>query len=298
MNKAILITICSLIFASCAEKNGKAKETSDKIRVFLSILPQSYLVERIGGEYVDVRVLVQFNQNPHTFEITPRQMAAMSEADIFFTIGLPFEDRITDKITSVNPKIKILPSDKDVKKIEMAGHHHEEREIEEHIHGNAAYDPHIWLSPSNLKIIAANIALGLAELKPEKAEQFQQNYLKFTVESDSVNNIIIEKFKPIQGAPVFIFHPVLGYFCGEYSLKQYPVEIEGKSPSPKELEGLVEEVRMMGIRVLFVQPQFDKRPAQIIADAAGCSIKEFNPLEKDILKNLIFVSEIISDSAK
>ncbi len=95
MHRYTYLCLGCLLFAAAA---GPADA---KLNACVSILPQAYFVERVGGENITVSVLVGPGQSPHAFEPTPRQIMAMSQADIFFKIGLPFEDRLLGKIGSI-----------------------------------------------------------------------------------------------------------------------------------------------------------------------------------------------------
>ena len=76
--------------------------------VFVSVLPQKYIVERIGGERVNVSVMVGRGQSPATYEPTPRQITRLANARVYFRLGVPFEDVWMDRLVAANPDMLIV----------------------------------------------------------------------------------------------------------------------------------------------------------------------------------------------
>jgi zinc transport system substrate-binding protein len=212
-------------------------KASDPIKVFVSILPQKYFVEQIAGDLVDVNVMVEPGANPATYEPKPMQIKAISEANIYFSIGVPFEKRWPPKISSTNPRMKIVPTDIWVQKLPISVHHHNEEdgsEIEaQHKHVNL--DPHIWLSPPHVMIQARQIIVTLQKFDPEHRSEYEKNYKRFVLVTLELDETIRAMFRDKQGLQFIVFRPSLGYFASTYGLKQLPIEIEGKEPRPAQL---------------------------------------------------------------
>jgi zinc transport system substrate-binding protein len=95
-----------------------------------------------------------------------------------------------------------------------------------------------------------------------------------------------------------VFHPSWGYFARDYGLHQVPVEIEGKTPKPAQLKRLIEHARKRDIRLIFVQPQFSRKSAELIARAIGARIIEADPLAADWEQNLRRSAEAIKEALK
>jgi len=263
-----------------------------RLRVVVSIPPQAYLVGRVGGEYVEVQVLVGPGQSPHTFEPTPRQAAGLARAHLYFTIGVPFEERLLEKITASGGGVRVVDTCKGVKLRSMSADElsHEEGEDEG---GAGRLDPHTWLSPRLAKVQAANICEGLKAVDPRHAAAYERNLKALQADLDEVDARIAEALAPLKGRKFFVFHPAFGYFADAYGLKQVPVEIEGKSPGPRRLAALIEKARREGVKVIFVQPQFSPRGAQAVAEAIGGVVVPMDPLARDYLKNLEHIAQQI-----
>jgi zinc transport system substrate-binding protein len=83
-----------------------------------------------------------------------------------------------------------------------------------------------------------------------------------------------------------VFHPSWGYFAKEYELEQVPIEIEGKAPKPAQLTTLIRHAREHGIRVVFVQPQFSAKSAEMISREIGGHVVHVDPLAENWAGNL------------
>ncbi|MEM1295054.1 MAG: zinc ABC transporter substrate-binding protein [Verrucomicrobiota bacterium] len=165
-----------------------ASLSAESLKVAVSVLPQAGFVEQVGGSHVEVIVLVDEGKDPHSFSPTPKRVTSISEADIWFTSGMPFEDPLLEKmkqrqdgplIVSMNRGIELAPS------VDCEHHHHEEHEHaegdeehhehEHHHHDHGEFDPHSWLSPALIPVQLVTIAEELGKLSPEYADEFEAN---------------------------------------------------------------------------------------------------------------------------
>jgi zinc transport system substrate-binding protein len=136
-------------------------------------------------------------------------------------------------------------------------------------------------------IQARNILSGLVAVDPAHKTVYEANYKKFIVELVDLDAEIRGVFaKKGKGLEFMVFHPAWGYFAGAYGLKQVPVEIDGKTPKPVDLQRLIHLAKERDIKVVFTQPQFSSKHAQVIADAIGGQIVFINPLAPDWSDNL------------
>jgi zinc transport system substrate-binding protein len=266
---------CCLVAASIA--------WAQPIKAFVSIAPQRYFLGRIGGNLVQITVMVEPGVSPHTYEPKPRQMAELAKAKLYFTIGETFERAWLDKIRNVNPALVIVRTEAGIDKIPMATHHHGGEEGHDH----GIKDPHIWLSPPLVMLQARNILQGLLRADPVHRDIYQANYKKFIIELVDLDAELTNALEARDRAQAFmVFHPAWGYFALAYGLEQVAVEVEGKEPKPAELQRLIQDARERGIKVVFVQPQFSTKSAETIASAVGGQIAFVDPLSPEWSKNL------------
>jgi len=283
----ILISIWFLMVIAIP---GIAAES--RLPVFVSIVPQQYFVQQIGGDHVDVQVMVQPGASPATYEPRPRQMTALAGARLYFSIGVAFESVWLDKIMAANPAMTLVRTDAGIRKIPMATHHHgEETHHEgEETHGESSHDgildPHIWLSPPLVRQQAGTILEALTAADPGRSNDYETNYRRFVNEIDALDRDLKTLFAGKEGLPFMVFHPAWGYFAQAYGLTQVPIEVEGKDPKPAQLQVMIENARTQGIRVVFVQPQFSVKRAELVAREIGGQVVFADPLALDWLTNL------------
>ena len=296
---SFIVGILSIFF----QGNGKADE---KLSVFVSIIPQKFFVQQIGKDLVDVQAMIHPGDDPHTYEPKPRQMVAISKAQLYFAVGTGFEKANLSKITATNPKLKVIHTDQGITKLAMSAHHHHEDDHTEEHHEKKEHqeeskhdkdhqkhtglDPHIWLSPPLVKIQARIISDALRKADPMHRDAYEANFKVFAAQIDQLDADLRKIFRGKAGLQFMTFHPAWGYFAHTYGLKQLTVEIEGKRPKPAQLKDLIQHARESGIRVVFVQPQFSTKTAELIAKEIGGQIAFADPLAEDWMANLREVS--------
>jgi len=295
------LIITSLILLSACSQQTVKKEKS---RIFVSILPQKYFVERIAGDKFDVQVMVQPGHNPATYEPTPKQMVELSQTKLYFRIGVAFEKSWLQKIREANPEMKIIDIRKGIELLEMVSSRDllirigVEKRLMEHKKANEIVlekDPHIWLSPRLVKIQAENICNELEISDPENKDFYLQNLRKFKQDLDHIHNEIEEIFIKIDRKEFLVFHPAWGYFADEFGLTQIPIEIQGKSPSSKELSALLSFVNFKKIKVIFIQQQFSSKEAEVVAEAIKGKVIKIDPLAENYLENLRIISRNLAE---
>ncbi|MBC8199284.1 MAG: zinc ABC transporter substrate-binding protein [Desulfobacterales bacterium] len=286
---------CGVFLIFCLSNgNVYAKSTKsnvEKIKVFVSILPQAYFVERVGGDRVDVSVMVDPGQSPATYEPMPKQMVKLGKAKLFFRIGVPFEDVWMDRIGKTNPKMKVIDTRRGIKLLPMKTHHLKAPKQHAGHQQGGLKDPHIWTSLRLVKIQAQNICDALINCDPASKDYYQNNLRTFIDDLNNLDAEIIKNLKDIRVRKFMVFHPAWGYFARDYGLDQIPIEIGGKDPGARELANLIEEAKNDGIKIIFVQKQFSEKSAEAIAAAIGGRIIQIDPLAKDYLNNMKMIAE-------
>jgi len=298
---SVILALTGILF--CIHPSGA--EQVEKIKVVVSILPETYLVERVGGDRVEVTNLVSPGQSPHTYEPTPKQIASLSKADLYFRIGIQFEDSWMDKIASIYPRLRILDLRRGITLRDMEAHDHSESE-KEHRHSDQTTladipkgkDPHIWMSPKNAAIMSQTICDALCERMPEKIEYFNGNLDSLLVDLLETDRKIREILSPLSQKRFMVYHPSWGYFADEYGLEQVSIEVEGKAPGAKALASVIEEARTEGIKVIFVSQQFSPTNAETVAEAIGGKVVPMDPLSPDYLNNLVETAKALAEGSK
>ena len=276
--------------------------------IVVSILPQQTFVEKIGGDKVDVSTMVKPGSDPHSYEPKPSQMKNISKAQIYFPIGLEFENVWLDKFATQNKNMKFVKMTKGIEYIEMAEHHHhhehEADHEDEHEHeanheeeSHHGKDPHTWTSPANVKIMAKNIYKTLVEYDPKNKDYYKTNYENFIKQINDTDKKIRDILSPLgKGAKFMVFHPSWGYFAKDYDLTQLVIEVEGKEPKPKMLAKIIDEAKEQKVKAIITQSEFSDKSARAIANELNIKVIKETPLAKDWSKNLIKMANTIANN--
>lgn len=268
-----------------------------KPAVVVSILPQKTFVEKIAKERVAITVMVSPGSSPHTYEPKASQMIALSKAEVYFSIGVEFEEVWLQKFQSQNPHLRIVNISDNIPKIAMVEYHHGDEhdtaDAKEHQHDGL--DPHTWTSPENVAMMAETIYKILVQLDPENQTFYKNNLDIFIKEISATDTEIKRLLKEAKPKSTFmVLHPSWGYFANAYDLTQVAIEVEGKSPTPKEMIMIIEKAKEQKVRVIFTQPEFSDKYTRIIAKEANVTVKKISPLNADWSQNLIHMAKSIA----
>ncbi|MCU7799160.1 MAG: zinc ABC transporter substrate-binding protein [gamma proteobacterium symbiont of Lucinoma myriamae] len=261
---------------------------SAKIEAFVSILPQQYLVETIGGDRVNVNVMVKPGQSPATFEPSPKVMSVYSKSDVYFTIGMPFEQIWIKRVASLNDDISIVktqPAENDSSShdnhVLLPGHQH-------------SYDPHTWLSPVLLLEQAKIIVAELSRISPQNKKYFLNNYNVLHDKINVLHNELLLLFKDNNKSKFVTFHPAFSYFARQYGLTQIAIETNGKEPSAKQISQVINRIKDKKVKYILIEKQFNKVIPQTIARSVDAQLLIIDPLALDYLTNMKDIAEKIN----
>jgi len=245
-----------------------------KLNIAVSIPPEAFLVELIAKDKVDITTVVKPGSSPHTYEPKPSQMIKLSKTNIYFAIGVEFESVWLKKFKDQNPNMHIVYLDKNITKIPMKKK------------SNGHLDPHIWLSIKNLKNISKKITESLVKYDSDNSNFYRDNLKVLLNKLDILSKESEKKLSTIKNRKFLIFHPSWGYFAKEHNLEQIAVEVEGKSPKPRELIKIINLAKNSNIKVIFTQPEFSQKSSKIIAKEINGIVIEISPLTKNVIDNI------------
>lgn len=264
------------------------------LHVFVSIVPEKTFVTRIGGDQVQVAVMVQPGSSPHTYEPSPRQLAALADANLYFRIGMPFEQSWMHRIRSINPQLDVVDLRAGIPLRRSAdSHFHEGTD-----HGHALQDPHIWTNPRLVITMAAHIRDALTQANPAGATEYKANYEAFAAELRTLDSEIRNLLAGLSHRRFLVFHPAWGYFADEYGLEEIAIEAEGKPPGAAALARLIERAKRENIHVIFVQPQFSSAPALAVARALDARLIPADPLAADYGASLLHLARSLREALR
>jgi zinc transport system substrate-binding protein len=303
---AVVMGLLVVTLAACGGGLAADEDANAGLDVTVSIVPQQYFVERIGGEHVAVNVMVLPGASPATYEPKPEQLRALSDSAAYFSIGVPFESAWLDRIAAANAEMLMVDTIADIERIPLAQHDHgeeaehgdddhDEGEADDHGHEAGAPDPHVWVSPELVKVQARAIAAALIKLDPAHEADYTANLAAFEADIDALEADLQETLAGVTSRKFLVFHPSWGYFARDFGLEQIAIEVGGQEPSAQELAGIIAEAREEGIRVVFAQPEFSTRAAETIASEIDGEVLLISPLAYDWLENLRRVAETFAE---
>jgi len=276
---------CALLLVFCLP--AVAEKNTAPLPVLVSIAPQKFLLDRIAGDAVSVTVLVKPGSDPHAYEPSPAQVRAASASQIWFTIGVPFEDVWLPRIMDNAPHLRTISLISNIQRLnakqEEHDHHNQAQEAE---HAYDGEDPHVWLSPLLIRQMLPVITQNLCRELPDRSADLQ---VRAKTLDETLETLHAELSRSFQAFPperrVFLtFHPSWRYFAHHYELTELSIEVDGKEPSPKKLQEIMDMAKAHGITTVFVEPQFPKNAARAIAEAMGATIVEADPLAEDLVQ--------------
>lgn len=272
-----------LVLAGCSEGSKEESiSTSDKIEIVTTLFPQYDFARQIVGDKAEVTLLLPPGMESHSYEPTPADMIKINKANLFIYTGELMEPWAHKMIESVDSEqVKVLdvsqgipllaPSEADEQ------HHDHEAEVEGHEHSeddghHHTYDPHIWTSPQNAKVMVNNILEALCEVDPQNADYYKANAQAYQLQLDNLNDefeVVVSNSKHDT-----IYHS--GRFAMQYLMQQYginyvsaPFEAE---PSAALVAQVINEIKANNIPAIYYEELITPKIAQMISEETGAQM--------------------------
>jgi zinc transport system substrate-binding protein len=260
------------------------KNTKEKIKVAVSIVPEETFVRAVGKDLVEVVTMIPPGHSPANYQPTPKQMAEFSESKVYFSIGVPTEQvNIIPKLEDLNKDIKLVSLADKVGEIYP---HRYFIKDDEHGHNHSGRDPHIWLSPKRVKVMIKVIKDELIALDPENKSTYEKNAEEYLGKLDELDNEIKQTLSSVERQSFIIYHPVFGYFADDYGLNMITIEEEGKEATAKKLREVIDFANKENIKFVFYQEEFNSTQAEAIAKEIDGATVKVAPLASEYIENL------------
>ncbi|MEZ8216870.1 zinc/manganese transport system substrate-binding protein [Candidatus Fervidibacteria bacterium JGI MDM2 SSWTFF-3-K9] len=253
-----------------------------KLRVVATTNDLKWAVEQIGGKNVEVVALMHPLQNPHTVQPRPSFIVHLNRADLLVRIGLDYEETWLPPLVeeSRNPKIRRGGvGDVDVSigipLLEIPQGRVTREQGEVHIFGN----PHYWLDPENMKIIARNIAEGLKRVDPSNANEYDRNLKRLERLMDDLLDETLKLAATLRGEKFVAYHTTWSYLANRYGFRiiGYLEPKPGIPPSASHLADLIVRMRQEKVKVIIKEPFYENRIPNMVAQRTGAKVVEICP---------------------
>ncbi len=286
----ILGIAAAVLSAGCGEESARVqpppvvaapgeatKPCPAPLKVFVSIEPVRFLLDRIATERVRTQSIVAAGQSPETYEPTDGQLNEVQYADVYLTIGVPFEKTWLPHVLELNPIMHVVDLRKGL----------ELRSPESTEGGKTGTsDPHVWLDPTLLAAQIQPILDLVSELDPGHKELFQTQADSLREELTTVDREIRATLATVGPRKFLVFHPAWGYFADRYGLQQVIAQTDGKEPDAEGLRALVDMAKREGVTSVLVQPNFSPVAATAVAEATGGTVTQLDPLSFHVPQTL------------
>jgi zinc transport system substrate-binding protein len=281
INKILVLVLLLLVplLCGCVSQN---ETPSGKINVATTIAPLGDFVAAVGGDRVDVTVLVPPGAEPHTYEPTPSQMKDVALADLYIMNGGGLEFWM-DKVLQVNKNMLVVDSSRGVNLVNESG---------------GETDPHIWISLRNAAIQVNNICSALIQVDPANKDYYGKNRDDYLQKLKTLDEELNRTFAAKSSRIFIVYHPAWTYFARDYNLDQIPILENEKEPGPKYLGSIIDLARRNNITVIFVEPQYNPKSAEVIAQEIKARVVALDPLGQNYLENMRYAGQEIAKSLK
>jgi len=293
---SILWLIILLLITGCSRGAQGGKNL-----IAVSIPPQAWFVSQIAEKNADVLILVPPGQNPHNYEPTPKQIQNLSKAKAWILSGTEFEISLRPKIEKLFPDLLIIDGTEGVELRYLTESEHQECDDPDHNHDEALtqyYDRHTWLGFEPAIIMAMKITSALAVIDNKNNDYYFKRMDLLIKEMDIAYSKLKNDLAPLYGKTVFVYHPSFGYFLDDFGIIQEAVEFDGKEPTPRQLNELIEKIKVEKPAAIFVQKQFPVNAAKTIANTVGAQVIELDPLAQNWLENIKHMGQALKKNIK
>ena len=280
--KRLLIVLVILIIAGSvigylALQKSSNNNLNGKIGVVVSLGPEVEWVNAVGGDKVNVSLMVPSGSDPHTYEPLPNQLTQVSNAKMYIEIGssIEFENNYMDKIKEANPNMLVVNASQGIQLIPNSA----ENEAE-------TVDPHVWVDPKNAKIMVNNIYNGLVQEDPADKDYFQKNRDQYLQQLDQLDKNTTQLLKGKQNTTILIFHPAFGYYAKDYNLTIVGAMINDEEPSPQRIAMMVDIAKKNNITIVYSEPQYDPKFMQSIASQINGQVLTVSDLDEHYIQNM------------
>lgn len=301
MKRTFLYLLVALLAVGCKNTGAGNKDNDGKPTITVTIEPLRYFTEAIAGDHFNVVSMVPKGSSPETYDPTPQQLVELAKSKAYLRIGyIGFEQTWMEKLTDNAPHMQFFDTSRGIDLIydSSHAHHHHGNAGEAHVHNESeqpdalGVEPHIWSSAYNAQIIAGNVLNALCAIDKANEEEYRERFRNLCNRIEHTDSLICHMLSaPDADRAFMIYHPALSYFARDYGLHQIAIEEDGKEPSPSHLKSLIDTCREEKVRVIFVQPEFDRRNAEIIARQTGTKVVPINPLSYDWEEEMMNIAQ-------
>lgn len=266
MTRRIALLVFALFaIAACGASGSTSPPDTGRVRVVTTSTVFADLVRNTGGDRVSVTSLVPPGADVHTYQATPDDLRAASDAQLLVMNGLDLDDWLEETLVSASSEAPILKLGEDLDGVEL-------------LPGEEAAEmnPHLWMDVANAQLYVARIADALKATDPDHATEIEASASAYTATLAELDGWVRDQIAaiPVANRKFVMFHDALPYFARAYGLEVVGVAVEapGQDPSAGEIAALIDAIRESEVKAIFSEDQFPTALVDQIARETGASV--------------------------
>jgi zinc transport system substrate-binding protein len=296
----VCLFVAGIALAGCSiASTGKTADTTAKIKVVASFYPMYEFAKQVGKEKVDVKVLVPAGVEPHDWEPSPQDVAAIQTAKVFVYNGAGFEHWVAKTLKNVqNPALIPVETSQGIELLQATdeNEHGHGTEAQGHVPSEEEKDPHVWLDPVYAQFQVKAIRDALIKADPVNQNYYETNAEQYIAKLAALDKEFQEATAKAQHKEFITSHAAFSYMAKRYGLEQIPIMgmAPHVEPTPERLKSLIEEAKEHHIKYVFFETLVSPKVADILAKEAGANTLVLNPIEgltqEDLTKSKDYIS--------
>ncbi len=282
-SRAVLVAMMITLFGACSTRQT---DHGGRLHVTATIAPATDLIRRLGDTLVYATTLLPQGNSPESYEPTPQTIQALATSRAYYYMGdLGFERSWVERIQSLHPELRLVRLDVGLDTMRSSKHS-----------GDHLHDPHYWTSMRGLRTMSRTIYRSLCQIDSVNSPAYTASYEALSDTLVQLEQTLRATLNELPSRAFLIYHPSLSDFACEWGLEQLVVEEDGKDPTPQHLERLLLRAKALGVRVVFIQKEFDTKLTESLANELGAQTVEINPLDGDWKGQLLRIAGALSAS--
>ncbi|MFI4898702.1 MAG: metal ABC transporter substrate-binding protein [Phycisphaerales bacterium JB059] len=269
----VLLAPIWVAFAGCSR--GSSPDDDAPVRVLVSIAPLQGLARAVAPEGAEVQTLVPPGESVHGYQLRPEDRAHVARADLVVMVGLGLEGGASALLLEAGDRLVRFDHVVGLED-EHAGHDHAGHD---HDHDHTI-DPHLWLDPQLVLRLVSELESRLASIPGVDRGALAQRAEDLRERIARLDERYKERLAPLRGSAIITHHDAWSRLADRYGLRVAAIlrPVATGEPTPRELALAREAIEREGVRMIFVEPQFDASLARRLGETSGVRIGVLDPI--------------------
>ncbi|WP_339228689.1 zinc ABC transporter substrate-binding protein [Oceanobacillus sp. FSL K6-2867] len=296
LKSLILIILFSILIAGCSSADQSSKANNGQLKIFTTLYPIQYAVERIGGDTVAAKTVYPPGVDAHSYEPTTKDITAIADSTAFIYLGAgmeSFAESAAEALAKQDVQLIEIGEHEELFHVEEKNHEHGAISEDSHAHDghhHGDHDPHIWIDPVRMIEMASIIKEELIALNPEKEAYYNENFSKLKTDLLALDEAFQGKLDEKKNKQILVSHAAFGYWEERYGIEQ--ISINGltseSEPSQKELTEIIDQANSYNLDYIIFEQNSSNRVSEVIQNEIGAEnlmIHNLSVLTEDDIAN-------------